>query len=208
MTSKQATKNAISLKGSAAIVSEFLGYSLNSILFQRGIYDPDTFQFVKKYGLRLQVTTDDGLKEYISTVLSQLTGWLEKGLVKKLVLVITEVEKEEVMERWVFDVDTDKKVLETGETRSKPEKEIQKEIAAILRQITSSVSFLPLLDCPCTFDLLVYTDNDTEVPKQWEESDPKYITKSNQVRLRSFTTKVHKVEASVAYKADDDVYCG
>jgi hypothetical protein len=31
------------------------------------------------------------------------------------------------------------------ETRNKEEKEIQKEIAAILRQITSSVSFLPLL---------------------------------------------------------------
>lgn len=91
--------------------------------------------------------------------------------------------------------------------RSKPEKEIQKEIAAILRQITSSVSFLPLLDCPCTFDLLVYTPNEAQVPGEWEESDPKYITKSNQVRLRSFTTSIHKLETSVAYKAEED-YCG
>lgn len=34
-------------------------------------------------------------------------------------------------------------------TVQKSEKEITKEIAAIIRQITSSVSFLPLLDQPC-----------------------------------------------------------
>lgn len=72
----------------------------------------------------------------------------------------------------------------------KPEKEIMSEIQAIIRQITSSVTFLPLLDEPCTFDLLVYTNKDADVPKAWEESDPKYITNSEEVRLRSFTTKV------------------
>ena len=41
-----------------------------------------------------------------------------------------------------------------------------------------------------------------QVPKAWEESDPKYITNSDEVRLRSFTTKVHRVDASVTYKAD------
>lgn len=88
----------------------------------------------------------------------------------------------------------------------KSQKEIQKEIQAIIRQITASVTFLPLLDEPCTFDLLVYTDADTDVPRKWEESDPKYITDSTEVRLRSFTTKVHKVDAMVAYKSvEDDV---
>lgn len=35
-----------------------------------------------------------------------------------------------------------------------------------------------------------------------EESDPKYITDSAEVRLRSFTTTVHKVDTMVAYKQD------
>lgn len=83
-------------------------------------------------------------------------------------------------------------------------KEIQAEIRAIIRQITASVTFLPLLDEPCTFDLLVYTDAESEVPRTWEESDPKYIADSEEVRLRSFTTKVHKVDAMVAYKKGDD----
>jgi len=64
------------------------------------------------------------------------------------------------------------------------------EIQAIMRQITASVSFLPLLDEPCTFDLLIYTNKDTEIPQAWEESDPRYVENSTQVRLRSFSTKV------------------
>lgn len=34
---------------------------------------------------------------------------------------------------------------------------------AIIRQITASVTFLPLLEEPCTFDMLVYTDKDVQV---------------------------------------------
>jgi hypothetical protein len=34
-------------------------------------------------------------------------------------------------------------------------------------QITASITFLPLLEDPCTFDLLVYTSKDSSVPDQW-----------------------------------------
>eukprot|EP00462_Mataza_sp_D1_P006317 CAMPEP_0175122100 /NCGR_PEP_ID=MMETSP0087-20121206/1535_1 /TAXON_ID=136419 /ORGANISM="Unknown Unknown, Strain D1" /LENGTH=207 /DNA_ID=CAMNT_0016403713 /DNA_START=30 /DNA_END=653 /DNA_ORIENTATION=+ len=205
MATKQATNSNITLQGSAAMVAEYFNYCINSILYTRGVYDPDTFSAVKKYGLRMQITNDEGLKGYIQTVMSQLQAWLQTGQIKKLVVVITSIDTEEVMERWGFNVETDEKTLE-GKTKSqeKSEKEIQKEIAAVLRQLTQAVSFLPLLDCPCTFDLLVYTAADLAVPQQWEESDPRYIAKSNQVRFRSFSTKIHKVETSVAYKAEAD----
>ena len=36
--------------------------------------------------------------------------------------------------------------------REKPEKDINKEIGAVIRQITASVTFLPLLDCACKYD--------------------------------------------------------
>merc|ERR1711964_302805 len=69
---------------------------------------------------------------------------------------------------------------------------------AIIRQITASVTFLPLLDEPCSFDLLIYTDKWAEVPDAWDESDPRYIVGGSQeVKLRSFTTKVHKVGCSL-----------
>lgn len=129
--------------------------------------------------------------------------WLAKGEVKKLVLVIASIETEEVLERWVFNIDTDQEILETNGRAEKDPNEIQKEIQAIIRQITASVTFLPLLEVSCSFDLLMYTTLDTNVPSDWELSDPKYISKSNEVRLRSFTTKVHKVDTVVAYKVDE-----
>ena len=43
-----ATQNIITLKGSVDIVTEFFAYSINSILYQRGIYPPGkSLLFVK-----------------------------------------------------------------------------------------------------------------------------------------------------------------
>ena len=52
----QATKSEITLRGSTQIVTEFFGYSINTILYQRGIYPPETFARVAKYGLTMLVT--------------------------------------------------------------------------------------------------------------------------------------------------------
>jgi len=64
------------------------------------------------------------------------------------------------------------------------------EIQAIIRQITASVTFLPLLNEPCCFDLLVYADQNASVPVTWEDSDPCYISNYEEVKLRSFSTQV------------------
>jgi mitotic spindle assembly checkpoint protein MAD2 len=69
-------------------------------------------------------------------------------------------------------------------------KEITQEIQAIIRQITASVTFLPILDEPCCFDLLVYADKAATVPILWEDSDPCYIVNGQKVSLRSFSTDV------------------
>ncbi|EAL70554.1 hypothetical protein ACTFIW_011916 [Dictyostelium discoideum] len=203
MQAAVASKTNISLKGSTEIVTEFFSYSINTILFQRGLYPPESFTRVAKYGLPILVTNDQSLKDYLDNVLKQLSEWLLSGDVQKLVLVITDIVTKEVLERWVFDVTTD--IPKEGEApRQKPEKEIMNEIQAIIRQITASVTFLPLLPNACTFDLLVYTSKDLAVPQKWEESDPKFITNSQQVKLRSFTTTIHKVESMVAYKISND----
>jgi len=66
------------------------------------------------------------------------------------------------------------------------------------------VTFLPLLNEPCSFDLLVYTEKDAVVPQKWEDSDPRFIMNSQEVKLRSFTTTVHKVDSMVTYKEADE----
>ena len=66
------------------------------------------------------------------------------------------------------------------------------EIQAIMRQITASVTFLPLLNEACCFDLLVYADQEASVPVTWEDSDPCFIANAEEVRLRSFTTQARE----------------
>lgn len=196
-----AAATGLTLKGSVKTVTEFFKYSVNNILYQREIYPSETFKAEKAYGLSLFVTTEPGLAGYLANVLSQIESWLTTGNLQKLVLVITSQTTGETLERWVFDLQTDKSIGE-GDRVDKSEKEVTAEIAAIQRQIIASVTFLPLNDEPCAFDLLVYTDDDIQVPKAWEESDPRLIVNSDEVKLRSFTTKVHKVDAAVSYKAD------
>jgi len=157
-----------------------------------------------------------------------------------MVLVVTSIASQEVLERWAFDIQTSRAPAGDGRARpstarttlgvparggasvalavrraptlrvaaaarpppEKPESEITSEIQAIIRQarpagparcgrsrhargsaptarsaapeapaaraqITASVTFLPLLQDACTFDLLVYADSDSPVPVEW-----------------------------------------
>ncbi|CCJ29566.1 unnamed protein product [Pneumocystis jirovecii] len=86
----------------------------------------------------------------------------------------------------------------------KSEKEIHTEIQAIIRQITASVTFLPQLEGQCTFNVLVYTDYSSEVPEEWGDSDAHEVDNAEQIKLRSFSTDLHKVDLQVAYKLADD----
>lgn len=86
---------------------------------------------------------------------------------------------------------------------AKPESEIQAEIRNILKQIVSTVTFLPVIDEPTVFNILAYTKESADVPaNEWVDTDPLAIeaSKSQQVKLRSFSTDVHRIEAMVAYR--------
>ncbi|GFH52240.1 hypothetical protein CTEN210_08716 [Chaetoceros tenuissimus] len=221
------TKTIITLQGSVKIVSEFFFTAINSILYQRGIYEPETFKRETKYGLTVLTTTDEGLLTYLDNVMGQMESWLLDGDVQRLVVVVTGVDSGETLERWQFQVkvdDDEKKTTgkvadvvvdendksmtnksnSSGGKGEKSLKEIHNEIQSIIRQITASVTFLPLLNEPCSFDLLIYTNKEATVPQKWEDSDPRYIMNSQEVKLRSFTTSVHKVESMVTYKEADE----
>lgn len=201
----QLTKGKITLKGSAHIVTEFFIYGLNSILFQRGIYPFEDFQVTKKYGLDIWVSNDTQVTQYLEKIMSSVEEWLTAGKINKLVLAINSRETRETLERWQFDV----QLVDTNEVKQteepKSEKALRMEIQAIFRQIAASVSFLPVIEEKCTFNILVYAETDAEVPTTWTDSDPLHIKNAEQVRLRSFSTDAHRVEAMVAYRRDPDL---
>ncbi|KAL6872236.1 DNA-binding protein [Trichoderma longibrachiatum] len=229
----------LSLKGSSRLVAEFFQYSIHTILFQRGVYPAEDFTAVKKYGLNMLVSADDQVKAYIKKIMSQLDKWMVGGKISKLVIVITDKDTGEHVERWQFDVqisapppkskskppsDADssnpppsseqqqqqqENSSSTASSSSlfaekdKPEAEIQAEIAAIFRQITASVTFLPQLTGDCTFNVLVYADADSDVPVEWGDSDAKEIQNGERVQLRGFSTANHRVDTIVSYRLGD-----
>lgn len=147
---------------------------------------------VKKYGLPMLVTADESLKEYLSTILSQVQGefapptsahdttspllrstcdpacsrltaeWLLSSSINRLVLAIKSVETDETLERWQFDIHAEDPSnpkptanaplpggAKPAKKHQKTEKEVQGEIREIMKQITSSVTFLPILEEEC-----------------------------------------------------------
>ncbi|PVU96718.1 hypothetical protein BB560_005792 [Smittium megazygosporum] len=175
MQQAQVTKGKITLKGSAKIITEFFG-----------IYPSEDFKIVQKYGLNMLVTTDLELRDYIKTILQQVEQWLLDKSIKKLVMAINSTETRETLERWQFDIHLESQG-ENAPTQN------------------SSVTFLPMIDETCTFNILVYADKDVQVPSLWVDSNPHHVKNSEQVRLRSFSTDVHKVDAMVAYRRDPDL---
>ncbi|KAM0754674.1 HORMA domain protein [Meredithblackwellia eburnea MCA 4105] len=216
---KRDQKRAIKLQGSTKLVTELFEYSVSSILYQRGIYPPEDFKFVKKYGLTLLTTADERLEAYIAKVMGQVQKWILEGNISRLVMAIISKETRETIERWQFDIkveDVPTKGGKVGEKENdapikvaKPERtqsEIQKDIQDTIRQIVSSVTFLPVVEEKCVFNILVYTDKDTKVPTEWIDSDPHMISgNAEQVKLRSFSTNIHTVEALVAYRLGDAI---
>ena len=65
----------------------------------------------------MMVTQDQGLTKYLDNVLRQLSQWLQDGKLQKLVLVISSLATRQTLERWTFNVETDKAVVEGGYVR-------------------------------------------------------------------------------------------
>lgn len=50
------------------------GGFFSSILYNRGVYPEESFKKVKKYGLTMLLTEDEGVKTFVSNLTAQLAG--------------------------------------------------------------------------------------------------------------------------------------
>lgn len=145
-------------------------------------------------------------KYFVYRVCCIFLEWLVNKIIEKVSLVIADVNTKEPLERWDFKVEyCGEKNKDGNEESDKPLKQIQKEIRDVLKQIASSVAYLPLLDTRCSIDLLMYTNKNEiiDVPACWEEAKSADIKNAQTVALRSFSTNIHRVNTAVVYKSDD-----
>ena len=87
MSSRTGTSTAtnslpITLSGSITTVSTFFHYAINSILYQRGLYPPESFKRETMYGMTCLTTEDERLRKYLEDVRGQVEEWLMKGEVQ------------------------------------------------------------------------------------------------------------------------------
>lgn len=125
-------------------------------------------------------------------------------------MIISNIHTKEILEKWDFKVDAEvnqnkdtNNVDASNPTSSKELKQIQEEIRAVMRQICATVSYLPLLEGLCSFDLHIHTLKDCEIPENWNETENAVIPNEQFVNLKSFSTGLHKIDTVVSYKMSD-----
>lgn len=124
-------------------------------------------------------------------------------------MIITNVHNKEVLECWDFKVQSEpgetngENVDPNNPTSSKELKKIQHEIRDVMRQISATVSFLPLLEGICSFDILIHTHENLTTPEHWNETENVVIKNSQSVCLKTFSTGLHKLETVVNYRMSD-----
>ena len=169
------------------------------------------FKKVQQYGVALLVSEDTQLNVYFEKILSNINKWMLEGKIQKLVCVIQDLKSNQPIERWNFNILIEDENSENPKAlKNLPEREqkvqIHKAIGALMRQIAASVSYLPVLNEPCGFELLVYGDQTLQVPQKFSETDGLYIPKSKmeEVPLRSFTTRIHRIDPKVQFRVFED----
>ena len=145
-----------------------------------------------------------------NTIICQLflSEWLAANQLEKISLIITNAHSKEVLESWDFNVENEPPEDENKNpnqdaakpTSNKDLKRIKQEICSVMRQISATVTYLPLLDCICSFDILMHTLQNCSVPEKWDETEAVIIQNAQAVKLTSFSTGLHKVDTVVNYK--------
>lgn len=198
----------LALKGSCKTVTDYFEFAIHSILFQRGIYPAEDFMTVRKYALPLLWLANEEVVSYVGAIMTQIRRWIYAKRILKLALVIVAKLSCEIVERWEFSINVNAIQDNDDTIGALPAREtIQGEIQAIIRQITASAAFLPVLSDVDgeghTFNVLVHTDQDASAPCEWidiQEDDRKIQGQHEQVDFSSLNTNIHQIGTQVSYK--------
>ncbi|GAU99021.1 hypothetical protein RvY_10082 [Ramazzottius varieornatus] len=176
---------------------------IHYILMKRQVYPRDKFQDIQKSGMNMVLLSDTFPSEYITKMLRAARDYLDRGELDRVVLCIIGIASGEVMERWQFSVDRSEVPKESTEN---PEvvNQVYNETAQFIKQI--GVSFMPPLDCYCSFKILLYVAKAASQPDEnWENSHPHYVDEKMEASLdlRPVNVPHHKLQAVVVYKNTD-----
>ncbi|GAA5825679.1 hypothetical protein JCM3770_002795 [Rhodotorula araucariae] len=95
---------SITFRETLRLVRDFLEVAFHTLLYIRQVYPADLFHQVKKYNVPVWQSRNPALNEYLGRVLECIAEELDKGVVRRVILVIKEDSTEETpLERFVFE---------------------------------------------------------------------------------------------------------
>ncbi|GAA5906647.1 hypothetical protein JCM6882_008083 [Rhodosporidiobolus microsporus] len=96
--------HVLSYRETVNLIRDFLEVAFHTLLYIRNVYPESLFRKVKKYNIEVFQSRNPALTEYIGHVLECVEEEMQKGAVRRVILVIKEGNMEEKpLERFVFD---------------------------------------------------------------------------------------------------------
>ncbi|KPM45381.1 hypothetical protein AK830_g1138 [Neonectria ditissima] len=83
----------------------FLTLALHSLLFHRALYPPATFLTARALNLPVRQSRHPGLCAWINDAVAAVALQLQRGVVRRIAVVMHAPKSFRVLERWVFDVE-------------------------------------------------------------------------------------------------------
>jgi mitotic spindle assembly checkpoint protein MAD2B len=155
--------------------SDFLIVAIHTILYERGLYPPETFLLTRAYNFPVRQNRHPLVCKWIQDAVSAVHDQMLKGTVRRVVLVIYS-DQQEVLERFLFDVErfpvvAEKDAYTEFDTESNPESEVRASRVDVDEQLRATVRMLAycgakLGELPedCTFTLAVELKDDADPP--------------------------------------------
>lgn len=151
--------------------TDFLIVAIHTILYERGLYPPETFILTRAYNFPVRQNRHPLVCKWIQDAVSAVHDQMLKGAVQRVVLVIYS-EQQEVLERFLFDVERFRSVPEKeaytefdSETEPGAEDEIKVSRADVEEQLRATIRMLaycggklgelPAEAGECTYNLAV-----------------------------------------------------
>ncbi|GAA5869952.1 hypothetical protein JCM3774_000535 [Rhodotorula dairenensis] len=96
----------LSFKETVRAMRDFLEAAFHTVLYIRQVYPPVLFHQVRKYGCPIWQCRAEPVCEYLGRVIACIEEELEKGFIRRVILVVREARPEGTpLERFVFDLE-------------------------------------------------------------------------------------------------------
>lgn len=156
--------------------TDFLVVAIHTILYERGLYPPETFLLTRAYNFPVRQNRHPLVCKWILDAVSAVRDQMLKGAVRRVVVVIFS-DKHEVMERFLFDVERfpavpekeihtefEEQAGEGGEEVKVSRVDVEEQLRATIRKLAYCGGKLGELPEGCTYTVAVELKDKADPP--------------------------------------------